>query len=92
MGRLMAIMDAPSRPGLAWSKGGQRREEGPVAKENGSKQDQAQQNAPASRELMIAEAAYMLAELRQFEPGHELEDWLAAEKMIDAGLYPTRKK
>jgi hypothetical protein len=31
---------------------------------------------------MIAEAAYYLAERRGFEPGHELEDWLAAEGMI----------
>ena len=32
------------------------------------------------RHQMIAEAAYRLAEQRQFEPGHELEDWLAAER------------
>lgn len=28
----------------------------------------------------IAIAAYFKAEARGFEPGHELEDWLAAEK------------
>jgi hypothetical protein len=66
--------------------------EGLVAKDNGSKKHPGQDVAPPSRDLMIAEAAYMLAELRQFEPGHELEDWLAAEKMIDAGLHPTKKK
>jgi hypothetical protein len=65
--------------------------EGPVAKENAPKNNGKPAAGPASRELMIAEAAYMLAELRQFEPGHELEDWLAAEAMIDAGLNPTRK-
>jgi hypothetical protein len=31
---------------------------------------------------MTAEAAYYLAERRGFEPGHELEDWLAAEAEI----------
>jgi DUF2934 family protein len=31
---------------------------------------------------MIAEAAYYLAERRNFEPGHELEDWVAAESEI----------
>ena len=36
------------------------------------------------REQMIAELAYYRAEKRGFEPGHELEDWLAAEQEIDA--------
>ena len=31
---------------------------------------------------MIAEAAYHRAEKRGFEPGHELEDWLAAEAQV----------
>ena len=35
------------------------------------------------RRAMIAEAAYYLAERRGFKPGHELEDWLAAEAQID---------
>lgn len=33
----------------------------------------------AERRSMIAHAAYFRAERRGFEPGHELEDWLAAE-------------
>jgi hypothetical protein len=33
----------------------------------------------AQRRAMIAEAAYLRAEQRHFEPGHDLEDWLAAE-------------
>jgi len=37
-----------------------------------------------SREQYIAEAAYLRAESRGFQPGHELEDWLAAEKALDA--------
>lgn len=32
----------------------------------------------------IAEAAYYRAEQRDFAPGHEVEDWLAAEKEIDS--------
>ena len=31
---------------------------------------------------MIATAAYYLAEQRQFVPGDELQDWLAAERLI----------
>ena len=34
------------------------------------------------RHALIAEAAYYIAELRGFEPGHELEDWLCAEREI----------
>jgi hypothetical protein len=39
---------------------------------------------PSSDELnsMIATAAYFCAERRGFEPGHELEDWLAAEQEV----------
>jgi choline dehydrogenase-like flavoprotein len=35
------------------------------------------------REAMIAEAAYFRAEARGFEAGHELADWLAAERDVD---------
>lgn len=35
---------------------------------------------------MIAEAAYYRGQRRSFEPGHELEDWCAAESEIDAML------
>ena len=38
------------------------------------------------RRLMIAEGAYLRAERRGFEPGHETEDWLAAEAEVDALL------
>jgi hypothetical protein len=41
---------------------------------------------PARRLAMIAEAAYFYAEHRRFEPGHEFEDWLAAEDQISATL------
>jgi hypothetical protein len=38
------------------------------------------------RQQMIAERAYQLAEQRGFAPGAELEDWLAAEREVDARL------
>ena len=31
----------------------------------------------------VAEAAYFIAEKRGFGPGHEIEDWLAAEAEVD---------
>lgn len=39
----------------------------------------------ARREL-IAEMAYRLAAQRGFVPGHELDDWLAAEREVDERL------
>ena len=38
------------------------------------------------RRAMIAEAAYLRAERRGFVPGHETEDWLAAEVEVEALL------
>lgn len=38
-----------------------------------------------SREARIAEAAYWRAERRGFIAGHELDDWLEAEREIDGG-------
>jgi hypothetical protein len=36
------------------------------------------------RHELIAVAAYHLAEGRNFEPGHEAEDWLAAEAQVES--------
>lgn len=41
---------------------------------------------PEQRAMMIAEAAYYRAECRGFAPGHEYEDWLAAEAEVDQKL------
>jgi hypothetical protein len=41
---------------------------------------------PEGRRAMIAEGAYLRAERRGFAPGHETEDWLAAEAEVDALL------
>jgi hypothetical protein len=41
-------------------------------------------NAETSGRLVrIAEAAYQRAHARNFAPGGELEDWLAAEREVD---------
>lgn len=44
---------------------------------------------PSNEELggMIATAAYYLAAARNFTPGHELDDWLEAERTVRARLY-----
>jgi len=41
---------------------------------------------PGQRQSMIAEAAYYLALQRNLEPGHEVQDWLRAERQIEAAL------
>ena len=41
---------------------------------------------PERRAALIAEAAFFRAEKRGFTPGHEVEDWLAAEAEVDAKL------
>lgn len=41
---------------------------------------------PEKRQAMIAEAAYYIAAQRGFGEGRNLEDWLLAEKQIDARL------
>ena len=41
-------------------------------------------DADASREQRIAVSAYLRAAQRGFAPGHELEDWLAAERELEA--------
>jgi Protein of unknown function (DUF2934) len=38
------------------------------------------------RRAMIARAAYFRAERRNFAPGQELEDWVAAEAEVDHHL------
>jgi hypothetical protein len=38
------------------------------------------------RRGLIAQAAYYRAERRGFAPGHEAEDWLAAESEVDTAL------
>jgi hypothetical protein len=42
--------------------------------------------SPERREALIAQAAYLIAERRGFNPGHELDDWYVAAREIDAQL------
>lgn len=46
----------------------------------------AKQVSADERRGMIARAAYFRAERRHFSPGHELEDWVAAEAEVDLEL------
>lgn len=39
-----------------------------------------------TRRAMVAQAAYFRAERRGFAPGHELDDWLEAEREIASML------
>jgi hypothetical protein len=61
----------------------------PVSSPDASQTGPSPQTAPArsapsaSREALIAIAAYYRAERRGFLPGYEQEDWLAAEREID---------
>lgn len=41
---------------------------------------------PAELHAMIAEAAYFCAERRGFDPGHEIDDWLQAERDVERAL------
>jgi hypothetical protein len=41
---------------------------------------------PEARDARIAEAAYFRSAHRGFEPGHDVDDWLAAEVEIDEAL------
>jgi len=53
-----------------------------------AKGDGADSVSSTERALMIARSAYHRAERRGFAPGHELEDWLAAEREITRLLGP----
>ena len=44
----------------------------------------------ALRREMVAAEAYFIAERRGFAAGHEMEDWLAAEALVDSRLRETR--
>ena len=53
--------------------------------------NQAPEVSDASIRKEIAKAAYQLSERRGFLPGHEVEDWLAAEAQVKARLGLTGK-
>ena len=39
--------------------------------------------SPERRHALIQQVAYEIAERRGFELGHEIEDWCAAERVVD---------
>ena len=41
---------------------------------------------PVDRRAWIAITAYAIAERRGFAPGHELEEWLEAEKQVHVAI------
>jgi Tfp pilus assembly protein FimV len=41
----------------------------------------------AERHRLISDLAYRKAQVRDFAPGGEVEDWLEAEREVDAGRY-----
>jgi len=45
---------------------------------------------PEMRRRLVAAEAYFRAERRGFAAGHELEDWVAAEAVVDSQLRQTR--
>ncbi len=45
---------------------------------------------PEARQHMIGEAAYYRYVQRGFEPGHELEDWLAAEEEFESNNHASQ--
>jgi len=56
-----------------------------VGKVSAAKQQEEQEtSAPEERHLMIAKAAYLLAEQRGFQGDMALNDWLQAEAGVDA--------
>jgi len=62
----------------------------PVAKKTASKRSTTAATSslvsPRERYEMIATMAYYRAEQRNFEPGHDVEDWLDCEHIIDRML------
>jgi Protein of unknown function (DUF2934) len=51
-----------------------------------SSQTTASQTPHPDRYASIAQAAYFRSQHRGFKPGHEMEDWLAAEAEVDQRL------
>ena len=47
---------------------------------------------PQQRAMLIAKAAYYRALRRGFAPGHETQDWLAAEAEVDTELMSGTTK
>ncbi len=57
-----------------------------------AKESAPEQSNQVDRNQMISEAAYYIAEKRDFSPPQENEDWLEAEKQIEEMLGETKGK
>ncbi|MGD8310317.1 MAG: DUF2934 domain-containing protein [Chromatiales bacterium] len=47
--------------------------------------------AGAEREQRVRELAYAIAQQHGFTPGRELQDWLEAERQVDAERWSARR-
>jgi hypothetical protein len=54
-------------------------------------QEASEESAIESRRLRIERLAYQRSEQRGFAPGHEMEDWLEAEREVDGSLPEESK-
>jgi len=79
----------PVDPAALTDKASVRRAQRPRKPPTEAPVTRAQPTAEARRAL-IAETAYLRAERRGFTPGHETDDWLAAEAEVDAFLKVER--
>jgi hypothetical protein len=62
----------------------------PATAEAETSPERSESSEPTQRHALIAEAAFLIAQERGFAPGHELNDWLAAEREVDQGLSAIR--
>ncbi len=57
-----------------------------VGKKAAARKAPARRVSDQERYEMIQRHAYFLAEARNFEPGHEMADWIEAERFVDEML------
>jgi hypothetical protein len=57
-----------------------------LAKMESSSRAMREQPSDADMQRLIAEAAYYRSERRGFQPGQEIEDWIAAEAEVRARM------
>lgn len=85
-GRTSEALSKPMRSTRASSEAGrQRREQPHAAPAQESPNGSTKMSAEEIRAL-VSDAAYVRAQARNFEPGHDLDDWYAAEAEISERL------
>jgi Protein of unknown function (DUF2934) len=57
-----------------------------VLEQSSVKADSVTMIGPANRQALVAAEAYFFAERRGFSGGNEVEDWVAAERLVDSWL------